>query len=253
MDPKTLILDIETSPITAYSWGPKYDTNLIEILHHGNIIAYSAKWLNGKQITKGLPDYPGYKKDVVDDRKLVKDLRNILNEAEIVVTQNGNKFDIPMINARIAKHNLSPASSFQSVDTLVSAHKAFKFPSYSLNDMCAYFGIGQKQEHEGFPLWKKCIAGDMKAWARMLKYNKHDVELTEELYLRIRPFIKKHPSWGLFKDRGDLCPRCGSNNIQARGTVRNLTTVYKRYQCSDCGGWGRSTKNVAEFKPVVAI
>lgn len=247
-----LTLDIETTSLIAYSWGPIFESNLIEIIDQSQILSFSAKWLNGKHITKGWPDYKGYKKGVKDDKKLILDLWKLLDEAEIVITQNGKAFDIKTINSRFIHHNLPPPSPYKMVDTRMEAKRYIRLPSYSLDNMCAYFGIGKKQEHEGFPLWKKCIAGDLKAWKRMLKYNKHDVTLTEQLYLKLRPFMKTHPNLGNLMNE-QVCPTCGSKNLQWRGYYTNSTTKYKRAMCNDCGHWCRSPINIQKVKLLNSI
>ena len=143
-------------------------------MEEGQILSFSAKWLGGKHITKGWPDYKGYKKGVKNDKEIVKDLWKLLDEAEIVIVQNGRAFDVKYVNSRFLFHGLTPPSPYKVVDTKTEAKRYLRLPSYSLDSMCEYFGIGKKQEHEGFPLWTKCMAGDEKAWKRMLSYNKND-------------------------------------------------------------------------------
>lgn len=235
-DVKILTLDIETSPIIAYTWGPKWETNIIEFLEQSKIICYSAKWLDGKQITKALPDYSGYKKGKVDDKKIVKDIHTLLDAADIVVTQNGVQFDIKTLNARFLEHGLPPPSPYKQIDTKLEAKKYLRLPSHKLDDMGEYFHIGRKLEHEGFNLWLKCINGDMSAWNLMKKYNAQDVRLTEDFYIKIRPFMKTHPNITLYREEGS-CPKCGSGHYQNRGFYTLTSAKYKRAQCQDCGGW----------------
>lgn len=250
--PKILTIDIETSPILNWSWGPKYETNIIKIVKESKILSFSAKWLHGKQITKGLPDYKGYKKGTfnIDDKEIIKDIWNLLDESDIVVTQNGRAFDTKTINSRIIFHKLSPPSPYKIVDTRTVAKGNLRLASYSLDDMCSYYGIGKKSEHEGFALWEKCMEGDMDAWKRMLKYNAHDVLLTEELYLKLRPWMASHPNLGIFNGKLS-CTKCGSTKIQSRGFTITRTKKYKRAQCQSCGGWLRYTLAEKESPQIV--
>lgn len=250
---KICTLDIEVSPVVAYSWGPKYDTRLIEVIEEGQIMSYSIKWIDGKQITKAQPDYKGYKKGVLSDKEISKDLWNIVDSSDILVVQNGKKFDIKYMNTRFLFHGLNAPSQYKVVDTLTEARKYLRLTSNSLDDVSAYYGLGRKLEHEGFPLWKKCMAGDKQAWGKMKKYNAHDVLLTESWYLKLRPYINNHPNLGMFTNSGEVCASCGSNKIQSRGYFVNKTTRYRRYHCQNCGSWGRSTHNVQENKPIISI
>ncbi len=249
---KILFLDLETMAGEGYFWNPKWETNIIEIIEYMNIISFSAKWLDGKHITKGLPDYKGYKANSRDDKKLVQELWKLMDEADIIVAQNGKKYDFKVANVRFLYHGLTPPSPYRVVDPKVEAKKYLYLPSYSLNDICDYFGIGHKVEHEGWKLWKKCYAADKKAWARMLKYNRFDVILMHELYLKLLPFMTSHPSLGMFTDKL-VCPKCGSDRIQSRGTIKLITTEYRRVYCTNCGGWSKTGTNVRDNKPLVSI
>ena len=245
--PKLLVIDIETSPIVAYTWGPKWETNIIEFIEQSQIICFSAKWIGGKQETKGLPDYSGYKAGIIDDKKIVKRIHELLDEADAVVTQNGRAFDIKVINSRFIKHGLQPPSPYKIIDTLSEAKRYLRLPSYKLNDMGEYFGIGSKLAHEGFDLWKKCIAGVKASWTKMKRYNAQDVVLTEKLYNKIRPFMRTHPNFSVLADK-HACPKCGSENVISQGFSANSTTLYRRAQCKDCGGWFRYGKSVIKLQ-----
>jgi DNA polymerase elongation subunit (family B) len=250
--PKTLIIDIETSPIKAYTWGPKWETNIVDFIEYGQVISYSAKWLRGKQETKGLCDYKGYKPGVIDDKKIIVDLHTLLDESDIVVAQNGIDFDLKYLNTRFLKHGLPPPSPYKVVDTKREAKKYLRLPSNKLDDMGSYFGLGKKLEHEGFPLWLKCEAGNKAAWAKMKRYNAQDVKLTEEVYLKLRPFMKSHPNLGSFAEAA-VCVQCGSAELQKRGYSRTTSSVFQRFQCTSCGSWGRSTVKEKGFKPLMGV
>jgi hypothetical protein len=242
--PRILTIDIETSPIIAYSWGPKWETNLIKEIKPGMIISYSAKWLGGKQVTRGLIDYKGYKKGVVNDDRIIQDIHKLLDEADIVVGQNSKNYDVKFITTRILANGLPPPSPFKQVDTKQEAKKYLRLSSNSLEDMSTYFGIGNKLHHEGFELWEKCMAGDERAWNIMKKYNAQDVRLTEQIYLKLRPLMKTHPNVGVYTDTKGACPKCNSTNVNLRGFVYNATTKYQRARCMDCTGWYRVGKPI---------
>ena len=213
-------------------------------------MCFSAK--NGKHITKGLPDYKGYKNGDEDDYKLVKELWDLLDKAEIVIAQNGDAFDLKKINARFIYHNLPPPSPYRTIDTLKVARRYFAFSSNKLDHLGATLGLGRKLEHEGFPLWRRCMMGDRKAWGKMKAYNKQDVLLLEKVYYRLLPWIKNHPNMGMYSDVTS-CPKCGSRSLQRRGIVTTNTSKYHRIQCQDCRGWCRATVNLQENKPLVNL
>ena len=80
------------------------------------------------------------------------------------------------------------------------------------------------------------MAGVPSAWKLMAKYNKHDVEILEKLYLTMLPWMA-HPNRNLYQGTNHACPNCGSKKCQRRGTEITSTTIYQRWQCQDCGKW----------------
>ena len=93
--PRILTLDIETAPLQVYNWSLWQDsTSVNQITEEWQILAACAKWL-GKR--------PMYfdRRDHKTDAKLLAWIWGLLDEADIVVTQNGKSFDIKKINARL--------------------------------------------------------------------------------------------------------------------------------------------------------
>jgi len=248
-EPKILLFDLETLPHLGYTWG-KWDQNVIKFKQETCIATYAAKWLNGPIMGKKLNDYPGYKPYSYDDKKLVQDLWKLLDEADIVVAHNGVDFDVKVARSRFLFHGMKPPSPFKIVDTKLIAKKVGRFSSNSLNDLGSYLGFGQKIKTD-FDLWLGCISGEKAAWDKMLKYNKMDVLLLQKLYLRLLPWSSSHPNMTLYTDRAK-CPKCASDNINYRGVVTLTTGQYNRFQCQDCGGWGRATRRIKSSGSVSA-
>lgn len=229
-----------------------YEANALDIVRHSIICCFSAKWLHGKQTTMALPDYSGYKIGEEDDKALVQHIWEFLDQADIIVWQNGDRFDRSKINARLIKHGLPPPKPYKTVDTLKEARKTFGFPSKKLDAMGEYMGIGRKVHTGGFKLWQDCMRGDRKAWGRMRRYCAQDVRLTEDVYLKFLPWITGHPNVGLFTS-GLKCPKCGSERLQKRGIAYKATTTYQQYRCGSCGGWMRGQANERTERPLVGV
>lgn len=252
--PKILLLDIETSPNLGWIWG-KYEQDVIKFKREWFILCFSAKWLDTpKIITKCLPDYRLYKKDAYDDKELIKDLWLLLNEADIVVAHNGDKFDIKKINSRIVFHGMQPPAPFQSVDTLKIARRYFGFTSNKLADLVKSLSIGKEKINTGgFDLWIRCLAGNLTAWKEMSLYNKRDVELLEAVYYRLKPWDISHPNHSVYSAT-QVCSRCGSDKLQSRGSYVSKTLTYRRFWCVKCGGWMRSyNREESDNKPLISV
>jgi DNA polymerase elongation subunit (family B) len=238
--PRILLFDIETAPNLGWIWG-KYEQNVIEYVSEWYTLCFVAKWLGEKKlITHALPDYTArYKKDREDDYAVVKAMWELLDEADVVVAHNGDRFDIRKMNARFAFYKMPPPSPYKTVDTKKVAKRYFMFNSNKLNDLGEHLGLGQKVDTGGFELWKGCMEGKKSAWRLMIKYNKQDVKLLEKVYLHLRQWMTNHPNINLVDEKENACPICGSEKMQKRGFGTTRVCKYQRYQCQDCGGWSR--------------
>ena len=235
--PKVLILDIETSLLEGYFWGI-YDQHITigQIKKDSFIICYSAKWLFNSETFSDCVTPEEAKNQ--NDKRILKSLLLVMNEADIIITHNGNRFDLPVINTRLFLNGLKPVKPFQSIDTYVSVKKVLKLTSNKLDYLATILGIPNKKP-TGLQLWIDCMNGERVALNYMASYNRHDVDMLESVYLKIRPWIKNHPNMALYTELEDLtCPNCGSTNLKDSGHYYTHTNKYKIYQC-ECGAYCR--------------
>lgn len=201
------------------------------------ILCWAAKWLGEKTIM-----FSSVKKS--GRRRMLGRMHRLLDEAHCVVHYNGLKFDIPTLNKEFIKHRLAPPAPYKQIDCLKEVRRMFRFEMNKLDFVAQALEIGAKAEHEGFQLWVDCMKGRRDAWQRMERYNRQDVKLLEDLYLRLRPWIERHPSHGAHDDI-TCCPKCGCEKYQQRGWAVTQMMKYPRYQCQGCGAWFRGNKSVS--------
>lgn len=239
-DAKVLIWDIETAPNIGYTWG-KYDQNVIEFVQPWYAMCFSYQWVGQKKVhVVAQPDFPEYYADNPNcDLKVAEACWKVMDEADVAVAHNGNKFDIKKMNTRYAVHKLGPHSDVRPVDTLMVARRAFAFNSNKLDDLGAEFDIGRKIKHEGFSLWTKCMAGDTAAWGRMKKYARQDAALLHDLYQELLPWMPQHPNLSTISGNPHACPKCQapSPGWVSRGTRVTRTYSYRQWQCKMCGSY----------------
>jgi DNA polymerase elongation subunit (family B) len=166
----------------------------------------------------------------------------LLDEADIVVSWNGDSFDLPWIRGELATAGYTPPSAFISVD-LIKTARSFRLDSNRLDDVAQLYGRGSKMDTGGIDLWKACLAGDRKAWDKMRRYNRRDVILTERLLDDLWPWIKNLPHRGQWTRDRECCPSCGSTDLTLVGITYTKTLEYPKLRCDDCERYCRVNRN----------
>lgn len=236
---KILVLDLETAPNIAAVWGLfKQNVSLPMLLNTGYTLCWAAKWLGDDTVY-----YDSIRR--TSPKQMAKNIHALLDEADAVIHFNGKRFDIPTLNKDFLLNGIRPPSPYKHIDLLTTVRTQFRFTSNKLDHVCEQLGIGNKTKHAGAELWIKCMAGDKESWDMMEEYNVRDVEMTEELYSFLLPWIKSHPNHSVFNE-ACVCPNCASTRHQKRGFTFSLAGKYQRYQCRECGTWFRGVKNVAD-------
>lgn len=247
---KILILDIETSPIRAYVWAAwKQNVSPVQIDTDWFILTWAAKWLFEDKVYSGAVTPKEAVKQ--DDKRIMKSLWHLLNEADIVIAHNGQDFDIPKINTRFLLHGFLPPMPYVVIDTLKHIRKQFGFTHNKLDYVNQLLNLPRKVGHDGFEMWDQCYRGNAEALDKMLNYNVGDVRILEDTYLRIRPWIKPHPSCGLFilDEKQSRCPTCGSHKLTEQGKhYHTSANIYETLRCDNCGATSRKRLSAINIK-----
>jgi ssDNA-binding Zn-finger/Zn-ribbon topoisomerase 1 len=240
--PRILVFDIETSPIIAPVWGLfKQNISHKHIIKDWFVINWAAKWLFEEEIMTGVLTPKEAKKG--DDNRIIKKIWDIFDRADMVIAHNGDRFDIAKLNSRFLKYDFKLPSPYQSIDTLKTARK-FRNTSNKLDYLCGMLDIATKIETGGMTLWLDCIKGDKKALTTMDEYCQNDVLILEQLYIRLRPYMRNHPNLGLYMDSDyELCPNCGSDMLKWGYLHYTRANIYECARCNDCGSYMRARKS----------
>jgi DNA polymerase elongation subunit (family B) len=247
---KILVFDLETAPNKAWVWGAwKQNINPQMLINDWWIITWSAKWLFEDEVYSGKVT----PKEALEcnDKRICESLWKMIDEADILVGHNIAKFDKKKMNTRFLLHDLGSPSSYHMIDTVYHARKQFAFHSNKLDFIAQQLGVGKKLEHEGFAMWEKCMQGDKEAIDAMQSYNDVDVKINEEVYIKMRPFIKPHPNVSLFLEKNKMvCPTCESENLQFNGEYTTYVNTYSEYKCKRCGNSCRANKKHTKLTPL---
>lgn len=245
--PKILFIDIETAPLTSYTWS-LFDVTipLNMIKKDWHLLSYSAKWLGSKKVF-----YKDQRnsKNIEDDKHLLQEIWKLLDEADIVIGQNSKSFDIKKLNARFIMNGFKPPSSYKQIDTLRLAKKYFGFTSNKLEYLTKTLNKKHKKsthkKFNGFELWKECLLGNKVAWKEMEHYNKLDVLSLEELYTKLIPWDSSI-NFDLYHNGLYNQCKCGSRNLKKYGFAFTNVGKFQRYQCVECGAETRSRDNLLD-------
>lgn len=243
---RVLILDIETRPTLSYTWGLfNQNIGLNQIEDPGGTMGVGFKWL-GDRRAQFVSDH------VEGHEGMLETVYEAMSQASAIVHFNGDSFDLKHLNWEFEQAGLGKPKPYRSVDLLKVVRANFRPISKKLDHVSQALDLGAKVKHEGFDLWRACMNGDDKAWARMGRYCKQDVNLTEALYLRLLPWLPGTAHVGVMVGSERSCPNCGGEDLTEAGSTFTALTEFALYRCDGCRTWvrtnfvkGRSTIRVA--------
>lgn len=244
-EPRVLLYDIETSlqTVAVFSLQGNDWIQPSNLLTERHVISICWQWLGESKVhsVSLLDDPERFAKDPHDDKHVVETFHKVYSEADVTVAHYGDSFDKKWVMTRFLFHGLPPPPPVPSIDTKKICKQQFYFNSNSLDYVGKYLGVGGKINTPS-GLWLKVLNGDASAIKTMVIYNKRDVTLLRDVFLKLRPYIPNYINRELFGKVG--CPRCGGTKVQSRGTYYAQTRTYRRWQCMSkgCFGWFKTLK-----------
>lgn len=250
--PKILHFDIETLPMVGTLWSLwEQQVGYNQLLEDWVMASWSAKWHDEEYVYSFSLSDSGNHVDH-NDFIIIEELVKLIEQADMVVAHNGDKFDIKKLRTRMIYHGMPPLSPVKQYDTLKTARRLFKFSSNRLDYLGDFLGVGRKIDTGGHRLWMRCLAGERSAFSEMAEYNRQDVILLEDVYKALQPWDSSRLNVNLFDVAGTdvRCSNhdCQSKKVQSRGTYVNNRGVYRRFQCQDCGAWGVLPENLVPIE-----
>lgn len=259
---KILTVDIETQRGIAevFDLHP-YAIPIDRVRVPARMLCFAAKWYDEEEVQffSAWNENKSYQVKPKEYRAMIQAGWDLLDEADVVVTWNGNRFDLQWFEGEFGRLEMGPPSPYKSLDLFVVAKKKFGRSLMSLKlDWSARQWLGdRKVKHGQTDLWEDIRYGspEVKAAAEalMMEYNVHDTVLTERLLDRYRAWTGVN--FAVFdEDNAErtVCPKCESTNLNKRGLFYTTAYAYQRYRCMDCGSWSRGKRSVysTELRPV---
>lgn len=223
---RILIYDIETSPNLGWFWRAGYKQNIStdQIIKERAIICVSYKWLGEDQVYNLTWDKNQ------NDKFLIEQFVDVLNEADLIVAHNGDRFDIKWLRTRALIHNIQMLPNYKQFDTLKVAKSKLYLNSNRLDYISKLLGYEGKNK-TSIDLWINIIfKNDSKAMLEMLNYCDEDVRQLEKVFNKLK-YID-NPKFHLGVTNGGLkqtSPVTGGINLQkvkttttASGTIKHI-------------------------------
>jgi len=260
-DVKVLCFDLETFPILGAVWSLwNNNVGISQIERDWSILSYAAKWVGSGMIVENVMyNDVRFQADINDDTILLAELWELLNEADIVLTKNGDRFDIPKLNARFVMNGFPPPSHYKSIDLDKICKRHFGFTSrkleYLSSELNEKFKKLKHSKFAGYEMWKQCLARNIEAFDECKEYNKHDVLATEELYYTLAPWSDKLPSFHLYSENEEWKCNCGNTKVKHVGYAYTALSKFDKYQCTACNKniRGRTNLLTAEQKQAIMM
>ena len=134
-----------------------------------NLLSWSAKWLYDDKVLSDV--LTPREARARNDKRIMKSVWKLLNEADVVIAHNGDRFDLRKINARFIANHIKAPLPFKTIDTLKQARKEFAFSSHKQDFITKFLKLEEKLDTD-FQLWIDCMSGNEKALKRMEEYNR---------------------------------------------------------------------------------
>lgn len=240
MEPKVLLFDIEivatpSERLTEYLYTKQYkEINRIMMgAEIATIICIGYKWLGEKKLHCIDVISSPAKKGQQPDYEVLRKFSEIANEADVMVGHYSTGFDLKFVQSRLLINDLLILPPHRHFDTCMIAAKKLHLASNRLDDIAKTLNVKhRKVDKGGWKWWLALAKGDMSPMKPMIKYCMMDVQVLEDIFLKLRPLITNYPDL----QRG-VCPQCKSTRLQKRGTIILKSKTKERLQCQDCGSW----------------
>jgi hypothetical protein len=236
---RILILDVERlDGITQQHWWDRGDlknryVHYETVLRQPRTTIVCAKWYGEPDVIQ-LAEW-----DAGGRKKFLRNVHNLLSQADIVVGHYIDNADIPWLKGDLhIEGGLPPLPPFKTVDTCKVLRQQFKSgaPFKSLDAFCQIVGISAKTDKYNPRAMERAVTEkSQEDRDRLVAYCVGDVLATQGLYDYLRPHIKNHPAMFVDgKDKLTVCNRCGHDTeVIPRRYVASVLT-YTMRRCTKC-------------------
>jgi DNA polymerase elongation subunit (family B) len=192
-----LYLDIEVSKSLVFNYGLRVPSTYInpeDLYKEFYIISWAASYVGKDTVWSDCVTTKEAKK--WDDKRILSQLHDLMESADILAGHNLDKFDLRKLNARFLLNGIEPVTSKRTLDTLKIARSKFAFESNRLDYISQKLGLRPKDDIRNSDWLKVVTTGDEKTLKKILKYNKGDVKNGKGVLEQLMKFSGKKANYG---------------------------------------------------------
>jgi len=170
-----IILDVETTDFSA---------------DIGIMLSWAIKPVGGKVISDVITREELFNGQL--DRRICKSLVAELEKADAVITYFGTGFDNVFLRTRclILGIDFPAYGTIYHYDVYYTAKSKLKLHSKRLDSVAKALGCESQKSPVDISVWQKARWGDKNALGYVLEHNELDVHVLEEVYNKLRDFVK---------------------------------------------------------------
>lgn len=135
-------------------------------------------------------DYQG--SNAIDDGPLVREIKTRLESADVWVTWNGRLFDVPMLNARLAKAGEPPLrTDIKHIDLMYYARGRFmRIGSSKLENVSKFVNSPHRKTPLDWAVWQLAMVGDKASMDLVVEHAVADVLVTRDVFAVLKDHIR---------------------------------------------------------------
>lgn len=158
----------------------------------GRILCCSFLDGNTGEVTTFRADEKPWKgRSKIDDSRLAVAIRDHLEKYKLVVGHNSKLFDIPFINARLAKAGERPVNVEWHLDTRWYLNSAsMRIGSAKLENAQKFFDLGEAKTPISWEQWQLASTFEKPAMDEVVHHCEQDVKVLFELVPHVLPYVK---------------------------------------------------------------
>lgn len=229
---RRLFWDIETAPNVALVWqtGHRISVGHESILKERVIITIAWSWEHEKKVHALHWDRNH------DDKVMLQKFAKVAAEADELVHQYGDFFDLKWFKTRCLFHRIRIFPFNRTIDTKTWASKYFYFNSNAQDYILKFLGYKGKIKMV-YQDWKDVLNDKVGALAKMVRYNKYDVFGLKQMFREMSYYVEHATHVGVMEGKEKwTCPHEGSENVHIYKTQVTAAGSKKfQMQCQDCG------------------